>query len=226
MKINDYKILLVDDEPDILEILEYNLSKEGFCVYKAGNGRDAIALAMETEPHMIILDLMMPEMDGIETCRELKKIASIKKSIITFLTARNEDYSQIAGFDAGADDYIVKPIRPDLFVSKVKALFRRSEVIEDTIDRINIADILINRERFSVKKNDKEIFLAKKEFELLWILAKRPNQVFSRSEIISNIWGDIIVGYRTIDVHIRRIREKLEIDNIKSIKGVGYKFEI
>jgi two-component system, OmpR family, alkaline phosphatase synthesis response regulator PhoP len=224
MKINDNRILLVDDEPDILELLGYNLTKEGYKTFKAGNGKDAIKIAEEIMPHMIILDLMMPIMDGIEACRELKKIPSLKQCVIIFLTARNDDYSHMAGFDAGADDYIVKPIKPSIFISKINALFRRFEVEEDIINTINIAGLLINRERYGVKKNDKEIVLSKKEFELLWMLAKRPNQIFSRSEIFSNIWGDIIVGSRTIDVHIRRIREKLEIDNIKTIKSVGYKF--
>jgi two-component system, OmpR family, alkaline phosphatase synthesis response regulator PhoP len=227
MENNDYKILLVDDEPDILEFLGYNLTKEGYQIFKAGNGRLAIKTAVEIKPHLIILDVMMPEMDGIETCIELRKIASLKNTIITFLTARNEDYSQIAGFDAGADDYIPKPIRPKVFVSRVKALLRRFNETDASSDKIILGDIVIDRERYIVFKNSTEINLPRKEFELLSFLASKPNKVFTRDEIYDKIWGNsVIVGDRTIDVHIRKIREKLGIDNIKTIKGVGYKYEL
>lgn len=222
---SEYKILLVDDEPDILEFLGYNLTKEGYKIFKAANGKDALRIATETKPHLIILDVMMPEMDGMETCREIKQIPSLNKTIIAFLTARNEDYSQISGFDAGADDYIAKPIKPRVFISRVKALLRRYSSAEETGQKINVADLIIDRERYMVIRNEKEFILPKKEFELLWLLASKPNKVFTRDEIYSSIWGNVIVGDRTIDVHVRKIREKLEIDNIKTIKGVGYKFE-
>jgi len=222
---SEYKILLVDDEPDILEFLGYNLTKEGYKIFKAANGKDALRIATDAKPHLIILDVMMPEMDGMETCREIKQIPSLNKTIIAFLTARNEDYSQIAGFDAGADDYIAKPIKPRVFISRVKALLRRFSTTEETGDRINVADLSIDRERYMVIRNEKEFILPKKEFELLWLLASKPNKVFTRDEIYSSIWGNVVVGDRTIDVHVRKIREKLEIDNIKTIKSVGYKFE-
>jgi two-component system alkaline phosphatase synthesis response regulator PhoP len=225
MENNEYKILLVDDEPDILEFLGYNLAKEGYVIFKAGNGKEALKIASEAKPHLIILDVMMPEMDGIETCREMKQIPSLSKSIIAFLTARGEDYSQIAGFDAGADDYISKPIKPRVFISRVKALLRRFSVDENSSEKIGVADLVIDRERYMVIQNGKEIILPKKEFELLWLLISRVDKVFTREEIYSNIWGNVIVGDRTIDVHVRKIREKLNIDNIKTIKGVGYKFE-
>ena len=225
MENNDYKILLVDDEPDILEFLGYNLTKEGYTIFKAGNGKEALKIASETKPHLIILDVMMPEMDGIETCREMKQIPSLNKSIIAFLTARGEDYSQIAGFDAGADDYIAKPIKPRVFISRVKALLRRFSVDESSGEKIILAGLIIDRERYMVIQNGVEILLPKKEFELLWLLISRVDKVFTREEIYSNIWGNVIVGDRTIDVHVRKIREKLNIDNIKTIKGVGYKFE-
>ena len=225
MENNDYKILLVDDEPDILEFLGYNLTKEGYTIFKAGNGKEALKIASETKPHLIILDVMMPEMDGIETCREMKQIPSLNKSIIAFLTARGEDYSQIAGFDAGADDYIAKPIKPRVFISRVKALLRRFSVDESSGEKIILAGLIIDRERYMVIQNGVEILLPKKEFELLWLLISKVDKVFTREEIYSNIWGNVIVGDRTIDVHVRKIREKLNIDNIKTIKGVGYKFE-
>ena len=185
-----------------------------------------MTIATSVKPHLIILDVMMPEMDGIETCREMKKISTLNKSIIAFLTARSEDYSQIAGFDAGADDYITKPIKPRVFISRVKALLRRFMVTEETSDKMSVAGLVIDRERYMVIRDEQEIILPKKEFELLWLLISKVNKVFTRDEIYSIIWGDVIVGDRTIDVHVRKIREKLEIDNIKTVKGVGYKFEI
>ena len=225
MENKEFKILLVDDEPDILEFLGYNLTKEGYTIYKASNGKEAIQTALNVKPHLIILDVMMPEMDGIETCREMKQIPSLNKSIIIFLTARAEDYSQIAGFDAGADDYIAKPIKPRVFISRVKAILRRFIVPEEKNTQIVLDEITINRDQYMVTKNNEKIILPKKEFELLWLLASKLNKVFTREEIYASIWGNVIVGDRTIDVHVRKIREKLNMDHIKTIKGIGYKFE-
>ncbi|OFX79933.1 MAG: DNA-binding response regulator [Bacteroidetes bacterium GWE2_29_8] len=225
------KILLVDDEEDILEFLGYNLKKEGFDVYKANNGREALKNAATIVPDLIILDVMMPGMDGIETCIELRKNTSLARTMIIFLTARSEDYSQLAGFEAGADDYITKPIKPKIFISKVKALLKRvskngGNYQQDIQDRNEIKNLIIDRERFIVIKDGKEIILTKKEFELLELLASKPNKVFTREEIYNNVWGsNVIVGDRTIDVHIRKLREKVDISNIVTIKGVGYKYE-
>jgi two-component system, OmpR family, alkaline phosphatase synthesis response regulator PhoP len=227
MENSDYKILLVDDEPDILEFLGYNLTKEGYKIFKATNGKLAIKTASEIKPHLIILDVMMPEMDGIETCTELRKISSLKNTIIAFLTARNEDYSQIAGLDAGADDYIAKPIKPKVFVSRIKALLRRYSDMDTLSEKITVGDIVIDRERYAVFMKGEEIIMPRKEFELLSLLASKPNKVFTRDEIYDRIWGsNVIVGDRTIDVHVRKIREKLGIENIRTIKGVGYKYEV
>lgn len=220
------KILIADDEPDILEFLQYNLEKEGYEIAIAENGRDAIKAAKEMNPHLILLDIMMPELDGIETCRELRNMAEFKNTLIAFLTARNEDYSQIAGFDVGADDYITKPIKPRVLISRIKALLRRfnNDVQEEAI---NLGDIRIDRERYVVYKGEESLNLPKKEFELLSLLASKPGKVFSRKEIMSKIWGnDIIVGDRTIDVHIRKLREKIGEDYFKTIKGIGYKFDL
>jgi len=220
------KILLVDDEPDILEMIGFNLEREGFEVFTAPNGRKALDLARAHTPDLILLDVMMPEMDGMETCRELRDDARLKNTIIAFLTARNEDYSQIAGFDAGADDYISKPIKPRVLVSRVKALLRRGipTVVEQP--RRDLAGIVIDKERYVVYKDGVELSLPKKEFELLALLASQPGRVFTRENILSSVWGnDVIVGDRTIDVHIRKLREKLGDDFFKTIKGVGYKFE-
>ncbi len=226
MKQEEYTILLVDDEPDILEFLGYNLRKEGYIVYTAADGKEAINIAKQINPHLIILDVMMPVMDGIETCAELKKIPKLENTLIVFLTARGEDYSQIAGFEAGADDYITKPIKPKIITSRIKALLRRYKDDDVKNPPIELLDITIDNEKYLVIKDGVEISLPKKEFELLSILASRPNKVFTRSEIFEVVWGnDVIVGDRTIDVHIRKIREKLNIDNIKTIKGVGYKYE-
>lgn len=223
----EYRILLVDDEPDILEFLGYNLRKEGYAVFSATNGREAMKIAQETQPHLIILDVMMPEMDGIETCREIRQIPSLQKSIIIFLTARNEDYSQIAGFEAGADDYIAKPVKPKILIIKIKALLRRYGNHEGKQQLEQYGSILINREKYSVSKDGVELTLPKKEFELLSLLTSNVNKVLTRDEIYSRIWGkDVIVGDRTIDVHIRKLREKLGLENIKTIKGVGYRFEL
>ena len=223
----EYRILLVDDEPDILEFLGYNLRKEGYAVFSATNGREAMKIAQETQPHLIILDVMMPEMDGIETCREIRQIPSLQKSIIIFLTARNEDYSQIAGFEAGADDYIAKPVKPKILIIKIKALLRRYGNHEGKQQLEQYGSVLINREKYSVSKDGVELTLPKKEFELLSLLTSNINKVLTRDEIYSRIWGkDVIVGDRTIDVHIRKLREKLGLENIKTIKGVGYRFEL
>jgi len=220
-----YKVLLVDDEPDILEFLSYNLKKEGYKVFTAENGMDAIPIAKKEIPELIVLDVMMPEMDGMEVCKELRKIPSLKNVMIAFLTARNEDYSQITGFDSGADDYITKPIKPNVFVSRVKALLRR--VAKNSMSNIiETAGIKIDREKHLVEKGGKEMILPKKEFELLHLLISKPGKVFKREEILNSVWGDdVIVGDRTIDVHIRKLREKLGDEYFQTVKGVGYKFE-
>lgn len=228
--LENYKILLVDDEPDIIEFLGYNLKKEGFTVYTAQNGQDAIKMALENLPHLIILDVMMPGMDGIETCEEIKKQPALKDTLVAFLTARGEDYSQIAGFDAGADDYITKPIKPKVLVSRARALLKRyrtpktePEPSDNAI--IRFEGLAIDKERYIVSVAGEELVLPKKEFELLALLASKPDKVFTRDDIYSAIWGDsIIVGDRTIDVHIRKLREKIGQEHIRTIKGVGYKF--
>jgi two-component system alkaline phosphatase synthesis response regulator PhoP len=224
-----YKILLVDDEPDVLEFLGYNLRKEGYQVHACLDGEEAVKKAEEMQPHLIILDVMMPGMDGIETCAEIRKLGKLQDSIVIFLTARGEDYSQIAGFEAGADDYLTKPIKPKILLSRVKALLRRyKESTPRSTDNgsVKFKDFTIDKERYVVMKDKREIIFPKKEFELLLLLTSRPNKVFSREEIFAKVWGsDVIVGDRTIDVHIRKIREKLSLKNIRTVKGVGYKFE-
>lgn len=221
-----FKILLADDEPDVLEFLSYNLRKEGYQTLKAKNGRDAMEIALKELPHLVILDVMMPEMDGIETCQEIKKIPELSSTIVIFLTARGEDYSQIAGFEAGADDYITKPIKPRILTSRVKALLRRYKPEKAESETAILPDITIDREKYLIVKDGRNIILPKKEFELLVLLTSKPNKVFSREEIFAKVWGtDVIVGDRTIDVHVRKIREKIGIENIKTIKGVGYKYE-
>jgi len=227
MKKKEIKILLVDDEQDILEILGYNLAQEGYKIVTASNGKEAIAVAKKEHPHLIIMDVMMPEMDGMEACENIRKIPELSHVIITFLTARNEDYSQVAGFDAGADDYIAKPIKPKLLVSKVKALLRRLKEDSTVSENLNVGDIIINREEYKIVMNNLEIVLPRKEFELFYLLASKPGKVFKREEILDKVWGnEVIVGGRTIDVHIRKLREKIGEDLFKTIKGVGYKFEI
>jgi two-component system alkaline phosphatase synthesis response regulator PhoP len=228
MKKKDIKILLVDDEPDILEIVGYNLSQEGFQIVTAENGKEAIAKAKKERPQLIIMDVMMPEMDGMEATEAIRKIPELKDVIITFLTARNEDYSQVAGFDAGADDYITKPIKPKLLVSKIKALLRRLKDDEGkNSETLNVGGIEINREEYKIIKENTEIVLPRKEFELFYLLASKPGKVFKREEILDKVWGnEVIVGGRTIDVHIRKLREKIGDDFFKTIKGVGYKFEV
>ena len=225
MKKKDIKILLVDDEPDILEIVGYNLSSEGYNVITAENGLEAIKKAKKEHPHLIILDVMMPEMDGIEACEQIRKIPELSNVIITFLTARGEDYSQVAGFDAGADDYMTKPIKPKVLVSKVKALLRRLKDEETIESVIKIGSLIINREEYKISHKGKDIVLPRKEFELLSLLATKPGKVFKREEILDKVWGnEVVVGGRTIDVHIRKLREKIGDDCFKTIKGVGYKF--
>lgn len=227
MKKKDIQILLVDDEPDILEIVGYNLSSEGYKVITAENGVDAVKLARKHKPHLIILDVMMPEMDGIEACEQIRKIPEMENSIITFLTARGEDYSQMAGFDAGADDYITKPIKPKVLVSKVKALLRRFREETATENIVKLGGITINRDEYKIVQDGEEMALPRKEFELLSLLASKPGKVFKREDILDKVWGnEIVVGGRTIDVHIRKLREKIGDDMIKTIKGVGYKFVV
>lgn len=226
MKKKDIRILLVDDEPDILEIISYNLIQEGYQVITAENGIEAIEQGRKEKPHLIILDVMMPEMDGIEACERLRKIPELQETVITFLTARSEDYSQMAGFDVGADDYITKPIKPKVLMSKVKALLRRFREDGNMSNILDLGDIIINRDEYKILKNQEEILLPRKEFELLWLLASKPGKVFLREEIMEQVWGnEVIVGGRTIDVHIRKLREKIGEDYFKTIKGVGYKFE-
>jgi two-component system alkaline phosphatase synthesis response regulator PhoP len=227
-----YKILLVDDEPDILEFLTYNLKSEGYKIYTADNGAGAIDIAKKINPHLILLDIMMPEMDGFETCRELRKIHSLKYTIIAFLTARGEDYSQIAGFESGGDDYIKKPVKPKVLLSRIKALLKRYNdplyitIYQNSKKIIKKGELKIDTEKFVVYKKNKELILTKKEFELLLFLASRPGKVFTREEIFHLVWGDdVIVGDRTIDVHIRKLREKIGDKHIKTFKGVGYKFK-
>jgi len=227
MKKKDTKILLVDDEPDILEIVGYNLSNEGYQVFTAKNGKEAISKAEKHNPHLIILDVMMPVMDGVEACEKLRAIPKFSETVITFLTARGEDYSQVAGFEAGADDYITKPIKPKLLVSKVKALLRRYKESEGDSTIISVGDLVINREEYKIIKDDKVINLPRKEFELLALLASKPGKVFKRENILNHVWGnDVIVGGRTIDVHIRKLREKIGDESFQTVKGVGYKFVV
>lgn len=220
------KILLIDDEQDILDFLSYNLKKEGYQIHTALNGKDGISIAKKIIPNLIVIDVMMPDMDGIETCRELRENINLKDVVVAFLSARNEDYSQIAGFEVGADDYITKPVKPRVFISRVKALLRRGTQEPSLNNKLNLGDITIDKEKHSVIKNGVEITFPKKEFSLLFLLASRPGKVFTREYILEQIWGDeVIVGDRTIDVHIRKVREKLGDDYIKTIKGIGYKFE-
>ena len=227
MKKKEIKILLVDDEPDILEIVGYNLSQEGYKIVTATNGKEAIEIAKKEIPHLIIMDVMMPVMDGMEACENIRKIPELNNVIITFLTARSEDYSQVAGFEAGADDYISKPIKPKLLVSKVKALLRRLKDETTNSDTLNVGDIIINREEYKIIQAGRELFLPRKEFELFYLLASKPGKVFKREDILDKVWGnEVIVGGRTIDVHIRKLREKIGDDLFVTVKGVGYKFEI
>ncbi|MBB6681672.1 response regulator transcription factor [Aequorivita sp. 609] len=226
MKKKDITILLVDDEPDILEIVRYNLALEGYKIETAENGVEAIDKAKKVKPQLIIMDVMMPKMDGIEACEKIRSIPDLSETVITFLSARGEDFSQVAGLDAGADDYITKPIKPKVLVSKVKALLRRFKDEEES-DKMKLGDLVINREEYKILLGKEEIMLPKKEFELLALLASKPGKVFKRENILDSIWGnDVIVGGRTIDVHIRKLREKIGDERFKTVKGVGYKFVI
>lgn len=224
---NRKKILLVDDEQDILEIISYNLEKEGYHVFTASNGNDGIAKAKEILPDLILLDVMMPEKDGIETCQELRKIKELQKTLIVFLSARSEEFSQLAGYQAGANDYIVKLIKPKVLVSKVAALLQLGAQSQENSNYIEIGDLIIDKENFKVSKGKEEFLLPKKEFDLLYLLASNTDKVFKREEILEKVWGnDVIVGERTIDVHIRRLREKLGINTIQTLKGIGYKLVV
>jgi len=230
-KDNTPRILLVDDEEDILEFVSYNLQREGFKVFSARNGLEAIQMTGKVKPDLIILDVMMPEMDGIAACEEIRKLPGCKNVIIAFLTARGEDYSQIAGFEAGADDYITKPIRPKVLISRVKALLKRSGEITSDVNGdekiLKIGDIVIDKERYILQIEGRELTLPRKEFELLSLLVSKPDKVFTRDEIYKSVWGNnVIVGDRTIDVHIRKLREKIGNDHIRTLKGIGYKFII
>ena len=225
MKKKGTTILLVDDELDILEIIGYNLSAEGYNVVTAQNGVEAIKKAKKHKPELIILDVMMPQMDGIEACEKLRLIPELSETVITFLTARGEDYSQVAGFEAGADDYITKPIKPKVLTSKVKSLLRRFKTQDDSQQILKLGNITINREEYKIFVDTQEMVLPRKEFELLSLLASKPGKVFKREDILDRVWGnDVVVGGRTIDVHIRKLREKIGEQKFKTIKGVGYKF--
>ena len=225
MNTSDIKILLVDDEPDILEIVGYNLKNQGYDVYTASNGLEALSAAKRIIPHLILLDIMMPEMDGIETCENIRRMKNLEHTLIVFLTARGEDYSQMAGFDAGADDYITKPVKPKILMSKVKSLLRRLKSKEASELKTTIGDISINREEYLVTKGNQKIVLPRKEFELLSLLTSKPGKVFKREVILDNVWGsEVVVGGRSIDVLIRKLREKIGDHLFKTIKGVGYKF--
>ena len=228
MKAKDITILLVDDEPDILDIISYNLKAEGYKVKTASSGREGVEKAKKVRPDLILLDVMMPEMDGIEACEQIRKTPGLEHTIIAFLTARGEDYSQVAGFDVGADDYIAKPVKPKVLTSRLKALLRRRPLKPATSEeRTTLGDMVIDIERYHIEIKGKVVELPRKEFELLGLLASKPGKVFTRDEIMDRIWGtQVIVGGRTIDVHIRKLREKIGDERIKTIKGVGYKFEV
>ena len=225
MKKKDIKILLVDDEPDVIEIIRYNLEKEEYKLYTASNCKEALEKAKKKLPHLIIMDVMMPKMDGIEACEQLRNDKRFNDTIIMFLTARGEDYSYVAAFDAGADDYVTKPIKPKVIVSKVKALLRRLKKEEQTHEKIQIGKLIIDREQYEVTHMDKSFSMPRKEFELLYLLASNPDKVVKRDKIMEIVWGsEVVVGDRTIDVHIRKLREKVGDKYFKTVKGVGYKF--
>lgn len=221
------KVLVVDDEPDIVEILQYNLQREGYEVETAGDGKKAVKIASKFIPDVILLDIMMPVQDGVETCLQIRQMAELKHTFIIFLTARMEEYSEVAAFDVGADDYITKPIKPRALMSRIAALFRREIKKDQEASQIKAKDLLIDRSSYTIDQRGKTITLPKKEFELLYFLAKNPNTVFSRDELLNNVWGtDVYVLARTVDVHIRKVREKIGEDYITTIKGVGYKFDL
>ncbi|MEN9370265.1 MAG: hypothetical protein RI952_1130 [Bacteroidota bacterium] len=228
MSTEKQKILIVDDEPDILELIAYNLNKEGYLFITATNGIEAIQMAKKHHPDLILLDIMMPKLDGIETCRQLRAMPEFKNTYMVFLTARSEEYSEISGFNVGADDYIAKPIKPRALISRINAILRRNTIADVEVSkRLEIGDLVIDREAYLVFQNGNKITLAKKEFELLYLLATKPGKVFTREGILNSIWEDsVVVTNRTIDVHIRKIREKLGDHYVTTVKGVGYKFEI
>lgn len=224
----NHKILIVDDEPDILELIEYNLLKEGYQVFTASNGQEAVEEAKKVMPDLVILDIMMPKMDGIEACRIMRSMPEFKNTFMVFLTARSEEYSEIAGFNVGADDYIAKPIKPRSLISRINAILRRNAQTEEVPEnKLEIADLVIDRDAFLVYRRGEKVVLAKKEFELLYLLASKPGKVFTREVILKNLWEDsVVVTNRTIDVHIRKLREKLGENYVSTVKGVGYKFEV
>lgn len=230
MENNNFKILLVDDEPDIIEFLSYNLKKEGYQIFTAKEGKQALNKAQQIIPHLILLDIMMPEMDGIETCEQIRSIASLNNTLIAFLTARGEDYSQIAGFNAGADDYISKPIKPKVLISRIKALLKRHNDYKldsqnNNEEIVKKGNILIDKNNYRVTVNDEPVNLTRKEFDILLLLISKQDKVFSRDEIFSSVWGEnVVVGDRTIDVHIKKLREKIGDEHIITFKGFGYKF--
>ena len=225
MKKKDIRILLVDDEPDVIEIIKYNLEQEGYNVKTASNGKEALKKARKNTPHLIIMDVMMPETDGIEACEQLRKDPIFNDTIIMFLTARGEDYSYVAAFDAGADDYVTKPIKPKIIVSKVKALLRRLKKAEENQEKLQFGKLIIDREQYEITHKGKTLSLPRKEFELLYFLASMPEKVVKREKIMEIVWGsEVVVGDRTIDVHIRKLREKVGDKYFKTVKGVGYKF--
>ncbi|MEL7003254.1 MAG: response regulator transcription factor [Bacteroidota bacterium] len=223
----EYKVLVVDDEEAILELLKYNLEKQGYEVKTSLNGTKAVEIAKKFHPDLILLDIMMPGQDGVETCRQLREISDLANTFIIFLTARSEEYSEVAAFDVGADDYITKPIKPRALVSRISALFRRDSKKKTVTNQISIGELVIDRSSYTVSISEEEVTLPKKEFELLYFLAQNPNKVFGRDELLQNIWGsDVYVLARTVDVHIRKVREKIGEDYIKTVKGVGYKFSL
>lgn len=228
MGVAKYKVLVVDDEPDIVELIAYNLKREGYHVYTAANGQEAVTTAKRVMPDLIILDIMMPKMDGIEACRIMRSMPEFKSTFMVFLTARSEEYSEIAGFNVGADDYIAKPIKPRALLSRINAILRRNAQPEDQPEnKLEVADLIVDREAFLVFKNGEKIVLAKKEFELLYLLASKPGKVYTRESILKSIWEDsVVVTNRTIDVHIRKLREKIGDHYVATVKGVGYKFEV
>ncbi|XOV91811.1 MAG: response regulator transcription factor [Bacteroidota bacterium] len=227
MSKHSQKILVVDDEADILELLKYNLSKEGYEVKTALDGIKAVEVAKTFVPDLIILDIMMPKQDGVETCRQVRELPELVNVFVIFLTARSEEYSEVAAFEMGADDYITKPIKPRALVSRINALFRRESKKKKESNKISVGDLVIDRSSYTVMAGEKSITLPKKEFELLYFLAQNPGKVFSRDELLQNIWGtDVYVLARTVDVHIRKVREKIGEGYISTIKGVGYKFEV
>ena len=227
MKKSEIKILLVDDEPDIREIIRFNLTNEGYQVHESSNGEKAVKKAIEITPHLIIMDIMMPELDGISACEQIRSQPKLQSTVIMFLSARGEDFSYVAAFDAGADDYVTKPIKPKVLLSKVKGLLRRFKNSDNETSVLSLGDLIIDKEEYKVTHNGSSFGLPRKEFELLFLLASRPNKVHKREKIMEKIWGaDVVVGDRTIDVHIRKLREKIGEKFFKTVKGVGYKFEI